>query len=142
MDKNMELLNYIYQNAEAMLGDIDNIRDKLSNEKLKDLMRNKREDYLAISKEAIQIFIKYGKKETEIGKLEKIGNYLSTMFKTLTDETTSNVAKVLSEGINKNMLEITKMLNAYNDEDEEIKNLALKLQVLEENNLESLKEYL
>jgi len=142
MKRNIEVLNYVYQNAEMGITGIDDISDKIEDEELKEVTRTQREGYLKISKEAIQIFIKYGQQEAELGKLAKINSYLMIKVKTMIDDSTSNIAKMLIEGSNKGILEITEKINQYQGIDEEIIDLAEKLKKLEESNLEELKKYL
>jgi len=142
MQKNINFLNFIYQNAEFGIINIDNVIEKIQDIDFKNLIRDIREDYLNLSKDTIKLFTKFGQKEEELGKLTKINSYLSTSFKTITDHSTSNIAKTLIESINKGTIEITKALNDNTDIDEEARALGDKLQYLESVNVEKLKEYL
>ena len=52
------------------------------------------------------------------------------------------IAKLMMEGNQKGVLEITAELNQYEDQDEEILNLAHRLLATEEHNREEFKKYL
>ena len=142
MEHNMEFLNYVYQNTEMAIVGIDDISNKIKDSELKEKVRNQREKYLNISKEAIKIFIKYGQDEKELGNLAKINSYISIMMKMMVNDSTNNIAKILVEGSNKGIIEITEKINYYSNTDQEIIELANKLKQIEEKNLEELKQYL
>ena len=142
MDNNIELLNYVYQNAEMGLVMIDDLVDKVDDIPLKTTIRSIREDYLNISKDSIQIFIKYGRKENELSKLTKISTYIVSFVKTLIDNSSSTIAKMITENSNKGIIEISMKLNSCSDVDQEIIELINDLKKLEEQNIEKLSEYL
>jgi len=49
MGKDVEFLNYIYQNAKMGVVGIDNIKAKIYDEELKDLIATQRKEYVTIS---------------------------------------------------------------------------------------------
>jgi len=54
----------------------------------------------------------------------------------------NKIAKMMIEGSNKGIIEITEKLNSFKNCDIEIKDLAKKLLATEQHNLEELKKYL
>ncbi len=138
----IELLNFIYQNADMGIIGINDIEDKVEDLNFLELIKRQKEEYKKISDECIQIFIKYGKEEKELGAMPKIMSYIMANLKTMTDKSTSNLAKMMIEGSNKGVVEITEKLNCYEGSDEEIKTLGEKLLATEEHNIEDLKPYL
>lgn len=142
MNDHIEFLNYIYQNAEMGIVGIEDIITKVKDEKFEKLLQEQKSDYENICKEAINILKKYGKEQKELNKMAKMSSYMMVKMKTMKDCSTSNLAKMMMEGSNKGIIEITEKLNAYNEPDEEITALANKLLETEQNNLDDLKKFL
>jgi len=142
MSEEVEFLNYIYKNAEMGIIGIDNIISKVKDEKFEKLLNNQKEEYNNICKDAESILKKYGKKNEEVGTMAKISTTLMSEMSMLKDDSINNIAKMMVEGTNKGIIEITEKLNAYNNTDAEIVVLANKLKSLEESSIEDLKKYL
>lgn len=142
MNANIEFLNYIYQNAQMGIVGINDIISKVENNDFEKLLNEQLEDYQTICEEALDIFIKYGREKKELNNMAKISSYMMSKMKTLSGSSTNNLAKMMIEGSNKGIIEITEKLNHYQGADEEIKSLADKLLKIEQNNLDDLKKYL
>lgn len=142
MNKNLELLNYIYQNARMGVIAIDNLKDHIEDIKLKEYVMEEYQDYQAICNDAINYFIKLGHKEIDLSTMLKVNTYIMVNIKALMDNSTTNIAKMMIEGSNKGIIEINENLNKYDDCDEKIKSLGTKLLKVEEKNLENLKKFL
>jgi len=143
MNKDVEFLDYIYQNAEMGLIGIDQIIERVDNEELEHLILEQRSEYAHIMEDAKEIYKKYGKDEKELSKLTKISSNIMTEMMMLAKKGETNViAKMMIEGSNKGIIAITEKLNKYENSDEEIKSLAEKLLATEQHNLDELKKYL
>ena len=142
ISEEVEFLNYIYKNAEMGIIGILNIITKVKDEEFENLLNSQKEEYNNICKEAESILKKYGKSNEEIGTIAKVSTAVMSEMAMLKDNSINNIAKLMVEGTNKGIVEITEKLNAYNNKDAEIVVLANKLQKLEENNIEELKKYL
>jgi len=143
MNKDVEFLDYIYQNAEMGLVGIDKIIDKVENEDLEKLILEQRAEYHHIMEEAQDIYKKYGKDEKELSKLTKISSNIMTDMMLMAKKGETNlIAKMMIEGSNKGIIAITEKLNNFQDCDDEIKTLAEKLLATEQHNLDELKKYL
>ena len=142
MNENLELLNYIYQNARMGIIAIDNLKDHIADIKLKDYIIEQYKDYESVCNEAINYFIKLGHKETDLNTMIKVNTYIMVNMKAMMDNSPSNIAKMMIEGSNKGIIEITSNLNKYANCDEKVKALANKLLKIEQKNLESLKKFL
>lgn len=138
----VEFLNLIYKNAEMGIIGIENIISKVKEEELEKVLIKEKNEYLNICKEAESILKKYGKKDEEISMMAKISTKVMSEMNLLKDNSSKNIAKMMLEGTNKGIIEITEKLNNYDNTDEEIVNLANKLKVIEESNIEELKKYL
>jgi len=121
---------------------INDIISSIQDEKLTTVIEEQLKDYESILKECLTIFNKYGKEKEEIGTMAKISSYMMSKMKLMKDSSTNNIAKMMIEGSNKGIIEITEKLNAYQNDDEEIKELANKLLDIEQKNLDDLKQFL
>ena len=140
-NKNIKFLNLIYQNAQMGLIGIDTVIKKVESEKLAKLIGEQQEEYERFLEDARKILIKYGAKEEEISKLKEISSKAMAEVMTM-NKTDQDIAKLMMEGNQKGVLEITAELNEYEGDDEEILDLAHRLLVTEEHNREEFKPYL
>ena len=142
MSEEVEFLNYIYKNAEMGIIGILDVITKSSNEKFTKLLKSQKEDYEEICKEAKDILKKYGKSNEEIGVMAKMSTKMMAEMSLMKEESDQVIAKMMMEGSNKGVIEITEKINAYNNIDAEIVVLANKLKSTLEKNIDELKKYL
>ena len=138
---NIKFLNLIYQNAQMGLIGIDTVIKKVESEKIAKLIQEQRKEYEAFLEDARKILLKYGAKEEEISKLKELSSKAMAEVMTMGKDD-HEIAKMMMEGNQKGVLEITAELNNYEGDDEEIINLAHKLLATEEHNREEFKKYL
>ncbi len=138
---NIKFLNLIYQNAQMGLIGIDTVMKKVENEKIAKIIQEQRKEYETFLEDARKILIKYGAKEEEISKLKELSSKAMAEVMTMGKDD-QEIAKLMMEGNQKGVLEITAELNQYEGGDEEIKKLAKRLLATEEHNREEFKQYL
>ena len=138
---NIKFLNLIYQNAEMGLIGIDAVIKKVESDKIAKLIKEQRKEYVQFLDDAKKILLKYGAKEEEISKLKNLSSKAMANVMTM-GKSDKEIAKLMMEGNQKSVLEITAELNEYEGNDEEILDLAHKLLATEEHNREEFKEYL
>lgn len=138
---NIKFLNLIYQNAEMGLIGIDTVIKKVEDEKIAKIIQEQRKEYEQFLSDAKKILIKYGAKEEEISKLKEISSKAMAEVMTMKKSDTE-IAKLMMEGNQKGVLEITAELNQYEGDDQEILDLAQRLLATEEHNREEFKQYL
>ncbi len=138
---NIKFLNLIYQNAEMGLFGIDTVIKKVENETIAKIIHEQKREYEEILADAKKILIKYGAKEEEISKLKELSSKAMASVMTM-GKSDKEIAKLMMEGNQKGVLEITSELNNYVGDDEEIINLAKRLLATEEHNREEFKKYL
>ena len=141
-NKEVELLKYIYKNAEMGIIGIDDIITKVKNEQFENLLNSQKEEYKSICKETEDILKKYGKQNEEVGKVAKISSKVMSEVSMLKDDSINNIAKLMIEGTNKGIIDITEKINSYDNEDAEIVVLATRLKSFLEKNIDELKKYL
>ena len=135
-------LNYIYQNAHMGVIGINHIENNIEDDNLRKLILKQKAEYEVIVNETLAIFKEYHKESKDISIMAKIGSYMSAKFNLLKSDNTNVIAKMMIEGSNKGIIEITEKLNNYHGDNKEIVSLAKKLLRTEEYNLEELKRYL
>ena len=140
-NSNIKFLNLIYQNAQMGLIGIDMVIKKVENEKIAKLIGEQKKEYEKFLSDAHEILIKYGAKEEEISKLKELSSKVMATFMTM-NKPDKEIAKLMMEGNQKGVLEITAELNNYDGDDEEILSLARRLLATEEHNREEFKAYL
>lgn len=121
---------------------INHIENNIEDDNLRKLILKQKAEYEVIVNETLAIFKEYHKEEKDISVMAKIGSYMSAKFNLLKSDNTNVVAKMMIEGSNKGIIEITEKLNNYHGDNKEIVSLAKKLLRTEEYNLEDLKRYL
>lgn len=142
MEKDIEFLNYIYQNAKMGIEGIDDIKKHIESDELKKLISRQKKEYEDIADDAIMLLANYGKDEEDISSLSKVMSYMMVNMQMLKDDSESNIAKLMIEGSNKGVIQITEKLNHYSNVDSKIVKLAKKLLATEEHNIDDLKIYL
>lgn len=141
-DQNVEYLNCIYKNAIMGIIGIDDIIEKVNSSEFEKVLNNEKNEYDAICREAINILKKYGKKEEDVGSLAKVSTKIMSEMKLLKETTDEVIAKMMIEGTNKGIIEVSEKINSYDNSDSEIVLLLNKLSELLKNNIEELKKYL
>lgn len=141
-DQNVEYLNCIYKNAIMGIIGIDDIIEKVNSSEFEKVLNNEKNEYDAICREAINILKKYGKKEEDVSSLAKVSTKIMSEMKLLKETTDEVIAKMMIEGTNKGIIEVSEKINSYDNSDSEIVLLLNKLSELLKNNIEELKKYL
>ncbi len=142
MSEDVKLLNMIYQNAEMGLIGIDNIKSAIKDRKLKKVIKEQENDYYAICKEAVYLLSEVGFTKEEVSPMASLMTMMDAKMKTLMDNSTSNIAKMMMTGNNKGIIEIQEQINKYEGKNKKALKLAIQLLNIEKRNLNNLKKYL
>ena len=121
---------------------INDIINAIDDENLSKKIEEQLADYEKIVEECLTIFKKYGKEKQDINPVAKMSSYMMSKMKLMKDSSSSAIAKMMIEGSNKGIIEITEKLNNYPKDDQEIVDLANKLLDIEQKNLDDLKDFL
>ena len=142
MGKDVEFLNYIYQNAKMGVVGIDNIKGKIFDDDLKNIIARQKKEYESIADHATRLLAELGVSEKDVSGFAKVMTYFMANMELLKDDSSSNIAKLMIEGSNKGIIEINKHLNSYTNMDPKITKLAKQLSATEQHNIDELKLYL
>ncbi|NLZ73254.1 MAG: hypothetical protein GX905_05490 [Bacteroidales bacterium] len=142
MNKNAELLNFIYQNSQMGVDTINQLIDIVEDENFKKQLESQLNEYKEIHSAAKKSLNENGYDEKGIGTLEKIRTYLMINMQTLTDKTPSHISEMLIIGSNMGIINAVKNLKKYKDAESDILSLMKRLLKFEEDNVQQLKEFL
>lgn len=142
MNEDIELLNYIYQNAKMGIVGIDNIKREIQDKNFLKLIKEQEQDYYMICTKTIKCLSLSNSERKNITKIAKVMTYMDARKKLMKDKSDSTIAKMMIEGSNMGIIAITEKLNHYEGADKNIIKLAKELLKIEEKNLENLKKYL
>jgi diphthamide biosynthesis methyltransferase len=142
MNKNAELLNYVYQNSQMGVHTLEQLIDITKDENFKRHLESQYREYQDIHRAAKEALNKNGYDEKEIGSFDKIKTYLMINMQTLTDRSPSHISEMLIIGSNMGIINAVKKLKKYKDAEPDIINLMERLLKFEENNVQQLKAFL
>jgi hypothetical protein len=142
MDKNVEFLNYIHQNAEMGKDTINQLIGISEDEEYKKIMKSQLEEYKMIYNSTDEKLKQLNKEAKDINAFSKVSTYIMINLKTLANKSPSHISEMLIQGSTMGIIDLTKKLKEYAYADKEILALANKLLQLEENNVEEYKKYI
>lgn len=142
MNGNVELLNFIYQNAEMGKDTTNQLIDIVENDSFVDLLKRQYgeyHDFFKAAKEKINELQKAAKGKDSFSKGMA---YLMINVKTLRDKSPSHIAEMLIQGSTMGTVDLIKKMREYGEADKGILELADKLLQFEEKNIQELKNFL
>lgn len=142
MEENKNALDELNKGCSMGIEAINNLIDKVDNQKFKKLLAKQLELYNEIEVKIDEIYGDYSKKEPhEIGTFAKaMANYMSNI-KTMKDHTDSKIAEMLLQGTNMGIIEGRRILNNKKT-DKKVKELLNDFVNEQEKIVEELKKYL
>lgn len=137
-----KLLNLVAKNAEMGVVGIDAVKDYAKGEKFKKELMNQREEYNKIYKSAHNMLKESGCQVEHPSSMAKMSTEMMSRMKTLADPTDAKIAEMMLQGSAMGVAKVIRNANDYNGDNEQIRDLAHKLQETEELNIENMKRYL
>ena len=133
MNANAELLNYVYQNSQMGVDTLSRFLEMTEDVSFREVLKKQMEGYWRFHKRAGDMLNDNGFNEKGLNAMEK----------TMTDQSSSNIAGMLINGSTMGIIEAQKQLHRYENEvEKDIYHFMEELQKFEEKNVEKLKEYL
>lgn len=142
MKENVELLQFIYQNAKMGLVGIDNIKDIIKDKEFLSLIKEQENDYFEIANTATNLLTSMRQEREELSNIAKVMTFIDARISTMNDSSNTNIAKMMITGNNKGIIEIQEKINNYQGKNNKVLKLAKKLLEIEKRNIEKLKKYL
>ena len=145
MNENMELLNFVYENAEMgvhTLNNLSNILRKKDN-KIKGLIEDELKEYNNFLKESEKLLKKnkLGYKKTNL--MSKISSKMGIAMETMKDNSDPAIASMVIEGLTMGIVEMETKIESYKKiVDKKILKLSNKFLKFQEEEIEKLKTFM
>ncbi len=145
MNENMELLNFVYENAEMGMHSLNNLSDILRNKdnKIKGLIEDELKEYNSFLKESEKLLKKYKIEPKKTNLMAKISSKMGIAMETMKDNSDPAIASMIIEGLTMGIVEIeTKIENYKKLVDKKILKLSTKFLKFQEEEIEKLKTFM
>lgn len=138
----LEILNSIYQNGKMASECIDKISGKCGDEKLKDYIQKQRKHYDNSCEKVARQIRERGGEPSEPPKNQQLMADMGIEMKTMADRSRTNIAKIVYNGTNMGIIDISETVNHAKEADENIISQAKELLSAEERYAQGLKGFL
>lgn len=121
---------------------IDEIIEKVSDSKLKQLLTECKKHHEKLGNEIHSLLSRYQSEEKDPTPMAKGMSWLKTNMKMNMDNSDATVADLITDGCNMGIKSVRKYLNQYQTADSESKNICKRLISIEEELVKNLQAYL
>lgn len=145
MNENMELLNFVYENAEMGVHTLNNLSDILRNKdnKIKGLIEDELKEYNSFLKESEKLLIKNKIEPKKTNMMAKISSKMGITMETIKDNSDPAIASMVIEGLTMGIVEMeTKIENYKKLVDKKVLKLSTKFLKFQEEEIEKLKTFM
>ncbi len=145
MNENMELLNFVYENAEMCVHSLNNLSDTLRNKdnKIKGLIEDELKEYNSFLKESEKLLKKNKVEPKKTNLMAKISSKMGIAMETMKDNSDPAIASMVIEGLTMRIVEMeTKIENYKKLVDKKILKLSKKFLKFQEEEIEKLKTFM
>lgn len=145
MNENMELLNFVYVNAEMGVHTLNNLSDILRNKdnKIKGLIEDELKEYNNFLKESEKLLKKNKLEPKKTNLMGKISSKMGIAMETMKDNSDPAIASMVIEGLTMGIVEMeTKIENYKKIVDKKILKLSNKFVKFQEEEIEKLKTFM
>ena len=145
MQENLELLEYLYKDAnmgtETVTTLIDSLKDK--DNKIKKSVQKILKDYEAFLKKAKKLIHKYGVKVKEENAIAKMNSWMGIKMEVMKDNSDSKMADMLIKGLTMGVIDVSKKIDDFKEiASKDIIKLAQEFKEVQNNAINDLKIYL
>lgn len=145
MNENMELLNFVYENAEMGVHTLNNLSDILRNKdnKIKGLIEDELKEYNNFLKESEKLLKKNKLEPKKTNLMAKFSSKMGIAMETMKDNSDPAIASMVIEGLTMGIVEMeTKIENYKKIVDKKILKLSNKFVKFQEEEIEKLKTFM
>lgn len=145
MNENMELLNFVYENAEMGAHSLNNLSDILRNKdnKIKGLIEDELKEYNIFLKESEKLLKKNKIEPKKTNMMAKISSKMGIKMETIKDNSDPAIASMVIEGLTMGIVEMeTKIENYKKLVDKKVLKLSTKFLKFQEEEIEKLKTFM
>jgi len=141
-NKNLELLNSLYQNTSMGISALTAIIPKTKDVKLKGELQAQLNNYHNQSEQIRQEIYANNAEPEDISEITKTTANIGITMSTLANKSSSKIAEMMIQGTNLGVIDINKLLNQYQSVEENVKNHANTILTSEQQYIDKLKSYL
>ena len=141
-DADLKLLNAIYQNVKMGVESMEELMGICKSEDLKTEMSKQLSDYNILAKECEMLAKAENLDIKDNNWFDKTMLYSSIKMKTCFNKIEENIAEMLIVGSTMGVIDVIKMKNKTGCDNNEILEIALKLEDFQERNIQKLKPFL
>ena len=141
-NKQQNYMSTLYQNARMGMQSIHDVLPKVKNAELKKILKRQYDDYETVA-EKLEKLAK--QKQIEIKDnnwFEKMRLLISTKMSTFFDDSTRNIVTMFLLGTTMGLVQLLKDFTDYHGTDEEFDKLRDKLEEIQQNNYNELRDFL
>ena len=145
MNENMELLNFVYENAEMGVHTLNILSDTLSkrDNKIKGLIEDELKEYNNYLKESEKLLKKNKIEPKKTNLMAKLSSKMGITMETMKDNSDPAIASMVIEGLTMGIVEMqTKIENYKKLVDKKILKLSIKFLKFQEEEIEKLKIFM
>ena len=145
MNENMELLNFVYENAEMGVHTLNILSDTLRkrDNKIKGLIEDELKEYNNFLKESEKILKKNKIEPKKTNLMAKLSSKMGITMETMKDNSDPAIASMVIEGLTMGIVEMqTKIENYKKLVDKKILKLSIKFLKFQEEEIEKLKIFM
>lgn len=132
----------MYRIVEMGIIGVDEVVKKVEDSCLEKLMLDQKKDYMVVKKDIRDLLDEYEEDPKKIGGMTRVSNDIYTNIKLMGEEDDKVISKMMLEGTNKGVIEVTAILNDKKYNNEKISDIAEHLLKVLEYNGRELKKYL
>ena len=139
----LNILDEVNKGATMGMDAIDCIKDKVEDQKFKQVLNVEYNKYQTISQRVNNLYDNYSSKEPhEPNSMNKMMTWYGVQMKTLTDHSNSKISELLLKGTNMGIIEGRRLLNNNPHISENVHSLLDEFVSMQENSAQVLKDYL
>lgn len=142
MDHNIELLGYVYENAELARDTLGTLMKRCKDARLRCEMTGQFAEYHTIMGEADTMLAAAGKESFDKGDTWRCPIHISIKANLCIDHSASHIAEMLMQGYVAGMVDMERKIKRFTGAQEETIALARRLLAIKESHLQRMRQYL
>ena len=143
LKENKDVLDELNKGCAMGMDAIDNILDKVKDNKLKEVLEDEYDKYKKMHQRIEEVYPEFSEGEpTETSTMNKVMTTWMTDMKLMNDHSDGKIAELLTQGVNMGIIEGKRLLNHKENLDKEVEKILKEYVEMQERSVEIYKEYL
>ena len=138
----IKLLKECDSGTKMAVTSIDEVKDKISDPKLKQILQTSKEKHTVLGNELHSLLIEYGSEEKDPTPMAKSMSWMKTNMKMTMDDSDATAADLITDGCNMGIKSLYKYLNQYSNANETAKDICNRIITAEDVLRKDLRAYL